>query len=98
MSLIDLLSNEDVWDKFYHYKTSLCCPKAFSGYLSGFISDRAYVPVCEAINENKIDLCFRAAAECTEEAILNAMASAEKIIGYTGKFRLPLSDFTDLLS
>ena len=76
MSLIDLLSNEDVWDKFYRYKTSLCCPKAFSGYLSGFISDRAYVPVCEAINENK-------PFPLPKKTVISKMSSSKKRTVYT---------------
>ena len=61
------------------------------------IREKSDVLSYEMISENKIDLCFRAAAECTEEAILNSLAAAEKVSGYSGKVRLPLSDFSDLI-
>jgi D-aminopeptidase len=35
--------------------------------------------------ENKMDLPFRAMAECAEEAVLNAMSSAHTVTGYTGR-------------
>lgn len=45
------------------------------------------------LNENRMDECFRAAAECTEEAILNSMVSSETTIGYSGNIRYSLSEF-----
>ena len=53
---------------------------------------RAVFP-CEAFNENRIDDLFRAAAECTEEAVLNSMAAAEDVKGPTGNTRLSLAHF-----
>ena len=49
MSLLDLLYDKESWDGFYEYKTSLCCPKDFSVYLSEFIKDKSYLPVCGAM-------------------------------------------------
>ena len=45
------------------------------------------------LNEEKIDDCFRAAAECTEEAVLNSMAAAETVTGPDGNIRRSLADF-----
>ena len=42
--------------------------------------------------------CFRAAAEATEEAVLNSMVAAEDVTGYGGHTRLSLSHFMDRLS
>jgi D-aminopeptidase len=35
--------------------------------------------------ENKLDLPFRAMAECAEEAVLNALTAAHTVTGYTGR-------------
>lgn len=45
------------------------------------------------INENKIDLPFRAVAEACEEAVLNSMITANKVTGYKGNTRETLRDF-----
>ena len=58
---------------------------------------RAIVDV-KAFSEDYIDLCFRAAAEATEEAVLNSMVAAEDVTGYGGHTRLSLSHFMDRLS
>ena len=50
MSLLDMLSDETVWNKFYEYKLSLACPKEFTGELRRFIDEKRYLPICEAIN------------------------------------------------
>jgi len=47
----------------------------------------------EIINENKIDVMFRATAECVEEAVLNSMVTANSIIGYNGHIRESLKDY-----
>ena len=47
----------------------------------------------EQLNESKIDLCFRAAAEATEEAVLNSMVEAETVTGCSGQTRRSLADF-----
>ena len=48
---------------------------------------------CEILNENRMNDVFRAAAECTEEAILNSMAAAEDVTGPGGALRQSLSHF-----
>lgn len=47
----------------------------------------------EIINENKIDVMFRATAECVEEAVLNSMVTANSVIGYNGHIRESLKDY-----
>lgn len=46
----------------------------------------------EVINENKIDLVFRATAEAVEEAILNSMVCATRLIGRDGHKRESLKE------
>ena len=55
--------------------------------------DKRDVIPMEIINEHRIDAAFRAAAECTEEAVLNSMAEAEDVTGYSGKKRFSLKNF-----
>ncbi|MDK2951293.1 MAG: D-aminopeptidase [Kosmotogales bacterium] len=50
------------------------------------------------INESKIDPAFRAIAEATEEAILNSMITASKVVGYRGNIRYSLRDFIHLFT
>lgn len=45
------------------------------------------------INENKIDLAFRACAEACEEAVLNSMVCAEPVTGYKGDTRRSLKEY-----
>ena len=49
MSLLDQLSRRECWEKFYEYKTSLACPKAFAKELRAFIDGEGYLPVCRRI-------------------------------------------------
>ncbi|MDP3546306.1 MAG: P1 family peptidase [Phreatobacter sp.] len=44
------------------------------------------------LHENRIDLAFRAAAEATQEAVLNAMLAAPETIGRNGHRRPSLAD------
>jgi D-aminopeptidase len=44
------------------------------------------------LNEGRIDLLFRAAAEATQEAVLNSMLSADRFMGRGGKTRISLAD------
>jgi len=47
----------------------------------------------KCIHESHIDKAFRAAAEATEEAILNSMLHAGTVTGYSGKVRRSLAEF-----
>ncbi len=49
MSLLDLLSDEPTWNKFYDYKTSLISNFGFEKELLKFIQCKGYLPVCERI-------------------------------------------------
>jgi D-aminopeptidase len=46
-----------------------------------------------ALHEDRMDLVFRAVAEATEEAILNALSASGSEIGYQGHARESLSDY-----
>ncbi len=54
--------------------------------------DADLVPL-RALNENRIDLPFRAAAEATQEAVLNAMIAAPQTHGRDGNWRPSLGDW-----
>lgn len=45
-----------------------------------------------AFHEDKLDMAFRAAAECTEEAILNCLLTAHTVTGQDGKTVYALTD------
>lgn len=47
----------------------------------------------KALNENRIDILFRAAAEATQEAVLNSMCAAETFVGRGGNRRFSLADW-----
>jgi D-aminopeptidase len=48
-----------------------------------------------SLNEARIDMLFRAAAEATQEAVLNSMLSAEAFTGRGGTHRASLADWLD---
>lgn len=50
MSLLDSLSDEKSWKGFFEYKSSLTVQKKFKNELRTFIDKKAYLPVCERIN------------------------------------------------
>jgi D-aminopeptidase len=54
--------------------------------------DMADLREIRVLNEDRIDLLFRAAAEATQEAILNAMLSADRVVGRGGSVRISLAD------
>jgi len=45
------------------------------------------------LNEEKLDIVFRAVAECEEEAILNSMITCGQVTDRMGKTRRILKDF-----
>ncbi len=47
---------------------------------------------CKFLNDEKINDCFRAVAEATEEAILNSLITSERVVGYKGNTRESLKD------
>ncbi len=48
------------------------------------------------LKEDKLDVVFRAVAECEEEAILNSMITCEKVMGRNGRKREILSDYIEV--
>ena len=55
------------------------------------------VLTAEVLNENRLDPVFAAAAEASEEAVLNALAAARTTAGPDGTVRHALREFADLL-
>lgn len=53
---------------------------------------RDIVPI-NTLTENRIDILFRAAAEATQEAVLNSICQAEALSGRAGNFRPSLADW-----
>ena len=75
MSLLDLLSDRESWERFYEYKTSLACPKAFAGELREFIDREAYLPVTEAIARGE-------RFPLPRKAVLNKLDSRKRRVVY----------------
>lgn len=48
-----------------------------------------------ALNENRIDILFRAAAEATQESVLNSLCAAEAMQGRAGNHRRSLADWLE---
>ena len=65
---------------------------AFSTANSFDPREKAATRTVTAFHENKLDLPFRAAAECTEEAVLNCLFTAHTITGWSGKTVYALPD------
>jgi D-aminopeptidase len=51
----------------------------------------------EILNEEKIDIVFKAVSECAEEAVLNSMITAEMTSGIEGHVRESLSEYIHLV-
>ena len=71
MSLMDLLSRPECWERFYEYKISLACPKDFAARLRTFIDRKAYIPVCERIRSG-------APFPLPRKAVISKMSSSKK--------------------
>lgn len=56
------------------------------------VGDRSFTDV-KRLHDDKIDLLFRAAAESTEEAILNSLVAAETTVGRDGNRRVSLKEY-----
>lgn len=55
------------------------------------------IQTIKIMNEDEMDKAFRAASEACEEAVLNSMVTAGRVIGYSGKIRESLQDYIDEL-
>ncbi len=75
MSLLDLLPEKEAWERFYEYKTSLACPKAFAGELREFIDKEGYLPVAEAIARGE-------RFPLPRKAVLNKLDSRKRRVVY----------------
>ena len=49
----------------------------------------------ESLNDEKINDCFRAVVEATEEAVLNSLVTSERLVGYKGNTRESLKDYIE---
>ena len=54
--------------------------------------DGSFVQPSLRLNEDMIDIAFRAAAECAEEAVLDSLAAGETVTGYSGNIRRGLTE------
>ncbi len=75
-SLLDLLSDRAVWERFCEYKCSLAVPKDFSRTLRAFIDEERYLPVCENIRSGGIFPLPR-------KSVISKMGSEKKRVVYT---------------
>ena len=75
------------------------CPRPSSRIDVTSSWDRIRIREALALDEGVIDPVFRAAADATEEAILNSLFKAERMVGRNGNTRdaLPLDRVMELL-
>lgn len=59
------------------------------------MNSRKRTHTVEQMDERRIDRVFRATAEATEEAILNSMLQAERVVGRDGHVRMALTDLQE---
>ncbi len=79
MSLIDLLSNPDSWERFYEYRSSLAVKRAGMRELREFIDSRSYLPVCE-----KIDRCIETGEfPLPARSVISKLSTGKKRTVYT---------------
>ena len=76
MSLLDLLSDGSVWERFYKYKTSLIGSEKFSKGLREFIDEKRYLRVCDII-------CSGASFPLPKKSVISKMGSSKKRVVYT---------------
>lgn len=76
MSQLSLLSDPEIWNKFYNYKQSLACPKQFATELRSFIDEEGYLPVCERIQTGE-------PFPLPTKSVLSKMGSDKKRTVYT---------------
>lgn len=59
-------------------------------------SSETVIPI-RIFNDDRIDVLFRAAAEATEEAVINSMLRASPVTGRNGNHRRSLAEFADTI-
>ena len=90
MSMLEQLSDEACWERFYAYKTSLACPKTFAKELRRFIDARGWEPVCEEIRKTAEEIRQSGSAGDQEitfplpsKAVISKQSSQKKRTVYT---------------
>jgi len=76
MSLLDLLSDGEVWERFYKYKTSLIGSEKYVKALREFIDEKRYISVCENINSG-------ASFPLPKKSVISKMGTQKKRVVYT---------------
>ncbi len=76
MSLLDMLGDSSVWERFYGYKQSLAVPKQFTRELRTFIDEKRYLPVCGTIRTGS-------PFPLPSKAVISKMGTGKKRTVYT---------------
>ena len=76
MSLLSLLSDRSLWEEYYEYKTSLCCPLKDAKELREFIDREEYLSVCEEITAEK-------PFPLPKKTVISKLSTGKKRIVYT---------------
>ena len=76
MSMLELLQDEQTWQRFYEYKTSLVCRKPFEKELLHFMETRDYLTVCEHIRRGE-------PFPLPRRAVVNKANSSKKRVVYS---------------
>ena len=74
--LLSLLSDREVWEKFYQYKTSLFGSGRFAKQLRQFIDEERYLPVCGKIYAGAL-------FPLPKKSVISKMGSEKKRVVYT---------------
>lgn len=89
MSLLDCLSQPEVWEKYYVYKTSLACHGTAAQSLREYIDAKEYLPVCEEIRRlvgrqtASLDCSTSDRFPLPRKSVISKMSSQKKRIVYT---------------
>ena len=76
MSILHLLCDPEIWERFYEYKTSLIKSGSFTKELRDYIDSKSYLPVCRNIlQKEKFPL--------PKKAIISKLGSDKKRVVYT---------------
>ena len=76
MSLLDRLSEPELWEAFYEYKTGLICPRDEAARLRGFIDRGDYLAVCRRIGSGE-------PFPLPRRAVISKLHSGKKRVVYT---------------
>jgi len=76
MSMLDMLSDPAVWERFYEYKNSLACTKQFTAQLRAFIDAESYLPVSACIRNGE-------PFPLPRKSVISKMHTAKKRTVYT---------------